>query len=285
MSMRHNKKRNTALLYEFLMRHISKCVVEQNKVESQKAVQILKKHFAPSTPLGQDLKLFNAATKNTFKSRESASKVVSEMLKKAKEMDYGQLDEAKSKLIREINYTIKSPTIYEYKIPNYIVYASVQILLNEVRSKKTLVEFVDKAKLEETVVDFLVKEEKNLPVEQLKKDSNYSNAVYKFCLKRFNEKYDNTLSENQKKLLTKYAIYLLNEDKKPILKSAIEREVDTMKSKLRLIKDQKVRGDADLMKKLNECYKKLASSTFSEINDKTVLEIMQFMSLVEEVES
>ncbi len=285
MSMRHNKKRNTALLYEFLMRHISKCVVEQKKDEVQKAVSVLKKHFAANTPLGQDLKLFNAVAKNTFRTRESASKVVSEMLKKAKEIDPKKLDDAKSRLIREINYVIKSPTIYEYKIPNYVVYASVQILLNEARSKKTLVEFVDKAKLEETVVDFLLKEDKNPSVEQLKKDPNYSNAVYKFCLKRFNEKYDNTLSENQKKLLTKYAIYLLNEEKKPIIKSAIEKEVESVKNKLRIIKDEKIRGDSDLMKKLNECYKKLVSSDFGEINDKTVLEVMQYMSLAEEVNS
>ncbi len=281
--MRHNKRRNTALIYEFLMRYISKCVVEKKQPEVTKAIGVLKEYFNASTPLGKELKLFNAVTGNTFKSREVASKVVVDMLAKAKEIDSQKLDEWKSRLIREINYNIKSPDFFEHKVPNYVVYASLQLLLNESRSKKSLVEFVDKAKLEDRIVEFLLKEDKNAPSEQLKKDSNYSNAVYKFCLKRFDEQYRNSLSESQKKLLTKYAIYRLNEDKKPIIKGAIDKELSEVKAKLRTISDENIRKDPDLSKKLSECYKKLAATNFEEINDNTMLNVLQYMTLATEV--
>lgn len=283
--LRHSKKRNTALLYEFLMRHISKCVVEKKQSEVKKAVGILKEYFNASTPLGKELKLFKAVTSNTFSSREIASKVVSDMLSEAKKIDAQKLDECKSRLIREINYNINSPDFFNQKIPNYVVYASLQLLLNEARSKKPVVEFVDRAKLEDRITEFLIKEDKNAAVEQIKKDPNYSNAVYKFCLKQFDEQYRTSLSESQKKLLTKYAIYRLNEDKKPIVKSAIEKEIAEVKAKLLNIADESVRKDPDLSKKLSECYKKLVNTSFEEINDNTMLSVLEYMTLANEVSS
>ena len=42
MKVKHNKKRNTAFLYEALVRELTKAVVEQNVTRSQKIKKILK---------------------------------------------------------------------------------------------------------------------------------------------------------------------------------------------------------------------------------------------------
>jgi hypothetical protein len=288
MSMRHNKKRNTALLYEFLMRHISTCLLENKKAEAQKALELTKKYFANGTPLHQELVLFKAITENTFKSKDSAQKILDGVYTQAKKINARQLDEHKSKLIRDINHTFNTPTIYDYKVPNYAVYASVQTVLNEARvptpDNKGTLNFVDKAKLEDTILTFLIREDKDPVVQQLKTNPQYSHAVYKFAFKRFQEKYDKALTEDQKKLLTKYAVYLMSENK-TAFKSAIQKEVETIKEKLRNVRDETVLRDNDLKNKITECYKKLVSTNLEEINDENIMQILQYMSLVNEVYS
>ena len=76
-NMRHNKKRNTALLYEFLIRHVSKCLIESRKAEANKAVGLLKKYYK-SGPLREELDLFDSALQSKVQTAEYASKVLSE---------------------------------------------------------------------------------------------------------------------------------------------------------------------------------------------------------------
>ena len=57
----YRKKRNVGLIHEFLIRHISKCVVEGNNDEAKKAIDLSKRYFASSTELGKELKLFKIA--------------------------------------------------------------------------------------------------------------------------------------------------------------------------------------------------------------------------------
>ena len=45
MKVKHNKKRNTAFLYEALVRELTKAVVEQDSNRSNRVKKILKEHF------------------------------------------------------------------------------------------------------------------------------------------------------------------------------------------------------------------------------------------------
>lgn len=281
--MRHNKKRNSALLYEFLVRHASRCLIDSRKDEAKKVVDISKKYFSKGAPLFDELSLFNNLLKTRVKSRESAQRVLTSVYNHAERSNARLLDAEKSRLIKEINYTFKDEEFYDYKIPDYTVYASIQTLLNEVRSKKKALTDVEKIKLEDSITEHLVQAEgetkPNLTV-----NPNYNNAVYKFVVERFHKKYDGKLSETQKKLLTKYAVYLISENKDSF-KKELQKEVDIVKTKLKTVTDPAIRNDKDLSQKLTECYKKFVSSNFESIDDNTVLEILQYMKLVEEVES
>ena len=143
---------------------------------------------------------------------------------------------------------------------------------------------MERVKVEETVVEHLISEKINPVATKLKIDPNYNNAVYKFVVDRFHKKYENKLSEDQKKFLTKYCVYLISENKGP-MSSAILKEVETLKTKLKHIKDESVSRDADLMKKLTECHKNLVVTNFSNITEENVLDILQYMNLIEELES
>ena len=278
----HNKKRNSALLYEFLIRHISKCIVENNKEEANKAMSLSKKYFCKGSVLNDELKFYKSILETKVSSRHSAQKIINEVFSSNSRVNARKLDAEKSRLIKEINYTLRSDGFYDYKIPNYTVYASIHTLLSEGRKRKKTLKTVDKIKLEDTILEHLVREVENSPIDNLKVNPAYNNTIYKFVIQRFHKKYDNKLTENQKKLLTKYAVFLISENNS-VLKSAIQKEVEKIKNTLRDIKDEAVTRDSNLMERLNECYKNLVVKDFENITEDNVLEVLKYMHLAEEV--
>jgi len=285
MKISHNKRRNSALLMEFLVRHISKCLIEGNKKEANKALVISKKYFGENSLLKKELCLFGSILNTNVKTKESAYKILGSVCESAFQMNARALDEQKSKLIKEINYTLKSADFYNYKIPNYTVYASIQILLNEARNKNKILNIVDKVRIEENVIEHLTRTEQKANLQEAKLNPSYNDTVYKFLVQRFNKKYEGKINENQKNLLMKYAVYLASANKDQDIKKCIISESIRIKNSLKDIKDADVQKDKDLVAKLSECYEKFNSNKFSEINDENVLEILQFQSLVDEVES
>ena len=51
MRIRHNKKRNTAFVYESLIKEITLAILKEDVDRKTKAIDILRKHFAPETSL------------------------------------------------------------------------------------------------------------------------------------------------------------------------------------------------------------------------------------------
>src|SRR5947207_849958 len=105
MGRSHNKKRNTGLLYEFLVRHISEGLVSGDERQVHLATKLLKKHFKKGTELHREFKLFHALVNTTVASSDVAKKIVVEAREAAKRYDVAQLDREKSLLIKGINYT------------------------------------------------------------------------------------------------------------------------------------------------------------------------------------
>jgi hypothetical protein len=53
--MKHNKKRNTAFLYECLIKEMTKAVVRKDLELKEQIVRILKQYFTKGTPLSRRL--------------------------------------------------------------------------------------------------------------------------------------------------------------------------------------------------------------------------------------
>jgi len=280
----HNKKRNTGLLYEFLTRHVSTCIVEDKNDEAKKAVSILKKYFSVGSFLHEELKLYKTLLNTQLKSKDYATKLLSEVYTKhSKSVNYGKIEEEKSKLIKEINYNFDSNKIYECKVPNYPVYASIYLLFaNNRKGKNKLLESIDKLKLEDSIINFLSGGNKKEIFNEIKTNPTYSNAVYKVMMSKFNERYSKHLNEGQKKLVNKYVMSLVSEDSNEFSK-VLKEEVNSVKNCLRTIRDPGINKDADLSKKLNECYKRIVSTNYDNLDDDKLVELLEYMSLIEEI--
>jgi hypothetical protein len=279
----HNKKRNCALLYEFLIRHVSKCLVNRQPEAAKQALEISKKYFSVGMPLHEELELFKSIIDSRVQSRHFAQKIIETVCQRASMINARELDVAKSKLIKEINYSFKDKNFYNYKIPGYIVYASVQALLNNSRNKKQLVDEIQRLKLEDVVCDYMVNSVQPT-VSPLTSNPSYNNTVYNLVVEKFNKKYDQKLNLSQKKLLMQYAAYMISGDDSKV-KQTIQEESKNILNKIQFITDEKVRSDVGLMQKISECKQKFAIRDKSEITDESIMEFLRFMQLADEVES
>ena len=58
--MKHNKKRNTAFLYECLIKELTKAIVRENKNQQVVTKNILKEFFYKGSLLKKELELYNS---------------------------------------------------------------------------------------------------------------------------------------------------------------------------------------------------------------------------------
>ena len=60
MKIKHNKKRNTAFVYEAIVKEITVAIIKNDHERKNKAVSILKKHFKPGSVLSKHLECYRS---------------------------------------------------------------------------------------------------------------------------------------------------------------------------------------------------------------------------------
>ena len=121
----HNKKRNVGLIYEFLICHMTKNIVEGNNLNASLSLNILKKHFNKDSELYKEFRLLNSLFATTVSSKPVAANIVSEARKLALTHDDKKLNKEKSLLIKDINYNINEQNFYKQNVNNYKMYATI----------------------------------------------------------------------------------------------------------------------------------------------------------------
>lgn len=278
----HNKKRNSAILFEMLLRHAVACVMEDKKAEVSKTLAVVKKFFNKGSVLAEELKAFRTLLNSHVKSPETANKILYEVCNFTKTLSSKNIDKQKSLLIKEINHSLDAKRIFSYRIPEYRTYATVQVLFNNARTKGNPLDNVEKYKLEENIVERLTQGKIEEKTEILKINPNHNNLIHRFATKRFTEKYQNLLSEEQKLLLTRYAASLLSENDKSF-RPYLFSEIEKIKKTLGSIKNEEILKDSILMQRINEGKQKLISENFDVVNDEKIVKLMQYMALAGEI--
>jgi len=198
---KHNKKRNVALIYEQLIRYISRSLVEGDSERAKVAMGIVKEHFAKGTHLYKEFRLFNALLRTTVDNERLAERIVSEARAAAKTHDPSALDREKSKLISSINKRLNESNFFDTKIPEYRELATVQTLLNEWRKGSeshipTVVSYEERARK-------ILMTEKNIP--ELLKTENVSGVTVKIMREKVAQKFGNEMNESQIGLIMSFA--------------------------------------------------------------------------------
>lgn len=272
---KHNKKRNTGLLYEFLARYIANAIVDNDDWKRTRAFQIVNDHFRPGTELYREFRLFNALISTKVSSQGVASSIMQEAKKAARDYDSKKLDHEKSVLIRDINHTLgEGGTFYNQQVSQYKAYATIQQLLNEWRTE--VPDLAKIAEYEDKLSNWLLEGKEVMPLEEhVSEDSDA--LVVKIMTKKLNEKYKH-IGEVERKLIQDYVF---------------KEQADTLAPRIQEIKDQALAGiDSYLEKKTVNGYTKeklldvratIVGENFDVVNDTTIERILDVAKLKEEL--
>ena len=275
MKHKHNKKRNTGIVYELLLRHIASRLIESDKVGADKALEIISEHFGNHTEVYKEFRLFNAMAKSTLSDTSVAAGVLSECKDAIKRLDYIKLSSEKSLLIKDINYKLNDSLFYERKIPDYKVYANIQNMFNEWKKgdSSNLKKIIN---YEKEVVEYLLKEKKE---KEYVADEKADRLVVKIMTEKINDRYAHLNSE-QKKLLSDYTFRLSEGEDN--LKEYLSDYKHKVTESLRTFK--KKEKNKILLEKVDKVIDKVSQINTDDIGDIVIEKFMIIAKLNEEIQ-
>lgn len=226
-SIKHNKLRNTGILFELLVRQITSDVME-NKSNGV-AVKLMREFFNSKKELGKELMLYRAFFNVQNLSEQKAFQLLRLVTEQRKNLDQHALNTQKYLLIKEVKKNFDLKEFFAARIPSYKIYASIyknfDAAINGVNDVTTIEEL---ANSQFTIVEHLsgktvnreIKEHAELTNIIRSQDDDIRYLSYKILIERFNEKYKG-LDDTQKKLLQEYIYNISNTSK---LKTYVQNE-------------------------------------------------------------
>lgn len=270
--MRHNKKRNAAIIYEQLVRFISKSLVEGRNDLAKEAMSIVQEHFRPGTHLHREFRLFNALIRTTVPSESLAIRILDEAKKAAQQHDHTSLDKEKGLLIRSINKKLGTPMFFEQRIPDYRSLATVQTLLNDWRSVSP--DNLQRIAEYETKVINMLTEEKTAPT--LDVNGKVSNLSLNIMKKKISEKLSQELTTEQFKLI-KYSLYGDKKKLVPLLEQTKKVAIENLRE------FERTNDNKFLAEKINIVKQQVESLVTESIDEENISKFLVINKMVEEL--
>jgi DNA-binding transcriptional regulator GbsR (MarR family) len=265
---KHNKKRNSAFLYETLIQELTKCVLSKDAAKQKSITELIKESFSANTEMYKELKLYHAIMHTKSVESNIAEKILSEVKVRHSNIDKEQLISEQNKLTRHIRKSLSNEVFINF-IPNYKDLASISQIFNNRVSVKS------KVLLENELVEKMVsagQEKKMVPVD---------NLVYKSFVSKFNEKYGDTLFEEQKILLNKFITSFDNNGLE--LKSHLNEEIGRLKKELQgSLKTEEIVADQEMSQGVKKVLDILEHYKSQPPNKEMVEEIIKIQALVKE---
>jgi hypothetical protein len=275
--IKHNKYRNTGILFELLVRKITSDTISNH---DSKAINIIKKYFVNSE-LAKENKIYQTISKTHNINEGKAEAIISTLLELNKTLDKNKLSKEKYNLIKEIKNNFDLDDFFKAKISNYKLLSSTYTLLEANSSPIKNLEIIINSKL--NIIESIT-----LPVGTLETspmidefqtlDKGTRALVYKLMLEKFNTKFD-SLSANQKQVLKEYIINITDTTK---LKSFINTNFTTLKESL--LKILPKIEDTTIKIKVNEVINLINPVLESKkLKDDHVVSLLQYQELYDEL--
>lgn len=216
-NVKHNKIRNTGILFELLVRQITTDVLESK--QNGAAVRIMKEFFNVNSELGKELMLYRAFFNVQNLSEQKAFQLLKLVSEQHKTLNQNLLNSQKYKLIKELKANFDLKEFFAARIPSYKVYASIyKVFGTDKKSQFTLINEIADSQF--TIVEHLtgkftskkLQEHSELATLLRDQEDGTRFLTYKILIERFNQKYKN-LDESQKKLLQQYIYNISNTTK------------------------------------------------------------------------
>ena len=271
---KHNKKRNTAFLYEALVREMTKAVVSQDKERKNNIVDILKESFSSNKILGKELKLYQAIIESSDLDPVTAEKLLYKIREAYSELDEQEIYDAQSAVINRINKEIGSG-VYNNFVPNYKSIATVSQLFG---ADSTAVGIKRGVILEQQVLQTLTAN----TIEESKTEMKpIDNIVFKTFTSKFNETYGDDLLSEQKELLNRYILSFSSDiDMKIYLNEELGRLHGALQQALAT---DEIKSDNTMTESTNSVINMIEEFRDTPVDKSLVEKVLKIQNLVHEI--
>ena len=269
---KHNKKKNTAFLYEASVLELTRAILNKDEVLQKKILKLIKESFLSRSAMRQELKLYHTITHIKGISPLMADKLLAEAKRQHSLIDKKRLYSEQNNFNREIMKLI-SKNVFSNFVPSYKDLASISQIFNKKASIKTRILLENE--IIEKMSSGVVKEEKMVPID---------NIIFKSFIKRFNGEYGEKLLKEQKSLLNKFISSFL--DNGIELKIYLNEEIGRLKKELNeSLGSEILNEDSEMKTKTKQTLDLLESYKEKSPNKKMVEEIIKIQALVHEIKS
>jgi len=281
MKVKHSKFKNTAILFELLVKQITQEVLSNStKNLSEK---IIKEFFNSRKELAKELKLYNWIVKERFSNNDDAKLFLQEVIEERKKLDESKLAKEKYNLIKTIKESYELDKFLSSNLQNYKLLASIYKVF-ESKTQGRKVEIRDFIESNNTILEHItnvrpVNKPQDKLYEEFKKQSEDLRLLtYKLLIENFNNKYSN-LDDSQKGLLREF---INNVSNTSTFSKFIGEE--TKKVLSHLISESKDITDKVTKIKISEMIKLFKSDKFMKENsEKQVSVLMLTYELLKEI--
>ena len=272
IKMKHNKKRNTAFLYEALVRRMTKYVLEEQKKEKEELTSLIKSFFGKGTALSEELTLYQSVLDSEKHNPLFVEKVLAETKSRYLSLDQEKIFSEQSKLISLINKKY-GKDFYNSHVSNYRALATLSSIFNNSTPVKT------KVLLERSLVNELA----NTVDEEQPHELMGTGVLLKEVMKGFNNKYD-SLFEEQKCLLSAFILSL--SDDGVSLKAFLNEELGRLKSVVESsLSLEEVKADNDMKENTEKVLLMFENFKTKAVDEQMLESILKIQTLAREVQS
>ena len=266
--MKHNKKRNTAFIYETLTRELTKAIVDKDSNRKETVLAIIKEGFGGDSTLAKELSLY----KTLLETKNIQPKLAERMLQETKfaysKLDSSEVFDAQSRMIAAINKEL-GKDVWSNFVPNFKSLASVNAIFNTKTPVRSKVLF------EQAIVDAMSAE---TTLSESNKLESIDNLTYNSFIKKFNSKYTNLIKE-QKDLLNQYITSFADDGFE--LRVYLNEELGRLKSLVKATSENT--SEPLIAQKLNEVSEYLEEFRKRDFTDGDLNKILKTQELVQEL--
>jgi hypothetical protein len=269
MKNKHNKKRNTAFVFEALAREATTAIIKGDQERKAKVVSIVRKHFTGDSLLKKDLECYRSLYENQDLDENTSQKILEAVMAAKRLIDPDGLFKQQTEVINDINKEL-TPATFNNFVPNYKSLATIAKMFNTDSPKQ-------KVMLESKIVEGMVgklQEQKLEPLDSL---------TFVTFTKKFNEKYNGSLLREQKELLNHYISSFSHDELET--KIYLNRELGRLKQSLsEAVKVEEIANDPEMVRKTTAVKERLETlSRETKLNESTLLTILKTQELVKEI--
>jgi len=282
MKIKHNKYKNTGILFELLLRQVTSDTISGKDSAS---LPLIKKYFSKSE-LAKEYKLYQTLIANKTISEGKAESLINTTLEIHSRLNRTALRKEKYNLIKEIKQHYNLEEFFKAKVNNYKQHAAVYTLMeaystlefvdpaNVIDNKVTLLEHITRKEVNKEEVKDRVMEEYS------EMDKGTRILAYKMLIEKFNEKYGD-LTTDQKLVLKEFINNVSSTTK---LKDFVNNNIDGIKKQLTKLVEKV--EDNTIKIKINEVVNLIKPLDKNQsVKDDDIITLLTYHQLVAELKS